>query len=237
MGTMDRTASSVKPSARRYDSSRRQAQARLTREAILDAAERQFLGNGFMATTVASIATEVGISSDTIFKSFGGKAGLVRAICHRGLEGAGPVPAEQRSDALQFRETDPFKIVQGWGALTAEVAPRAAPLQLLLAAAAQADPEMAALHAELDANRLSRMTKNAGVLADRGFLRDDLTVERAGQICWTYSSPELYRLLVLEQHWPVDEYARFVADALTTALLQPPDGIGSASPARPSARS
>jgi AcrR family transcriptional regulator len=215
---MNRRADTVKTS-RRYDSSRRQAHARLTREAILDSAQRQFLDRGFSATTVASIATEAGVSTDTIFKSFGGKPGLVKAICRRGLEGAGPIPAEQRSDALQKTETDPRKITQGFGALTAEVAPRVAPLMLLLAAAAQADPEMATLRAELDANRLVRMTHNAAVLSERGLLRPDLTVEQAGQICWTYSSPELYRLLVLEQHWSVEEYGRFVGDALTDALL------------------
>lgn len=189
------------------------------REAILDSAQRQFLEKGFGGTTIASVAAEAGASPDTIFKSYGGKAGLVKAIVQRNLEGAGPVPAEERSDMLKTTEADPRKITQGWGALTAEVAPRGAPLMLLLAAAADTDPEMAALRAELDANKLVRMTDNATVLFERGLLREDLTVRKAAQICWTYSSPELYRLLVLEQQWSLEEYGRFVGDALTAALL------------------
>ena len=81
----------------------------------------------------------------TIYKTYGGKPGLVRALCERALGGVGPVPAEQRSDALQAGETDPRKVIEGWGRLTTEVAPRIAPLLLLLRDAADGDP--AASHA------------------------------------------------------------------------------------------
>ena len=44
----------VKPK-RRYDSTGRQAQARRNREAILDAAQRQFLEGGYAATTLDEV--------------------------------------------------------------------------------------------------------------------------------------------------------------------------------------
>ena len=44
------------------------------------------------------IASAVGVSVDTIYKAFGGKPGLVRAIRERALQGDGPEPAEARSD-------------------------------------------------------------------------------------------------------------------------------------------
>src|SRR6185312_17071787 len=109
---------------RPYDSAWRQAQARQTREALLDAARRRFLAEGFAATTVAVIAADVGVSADTIYKAFGGKPGLVRAICAHALAGEGPVPAETRSDELQAHQPDPREIIRGWGQLTMEVAPR-----------------------------------------------------------------------------------------------------------------
>jgi DNA-binding transcriptional regulator YbjK len=56
----------VKPK-RRYDSTGRQAQARRSREAILDAARRQFLDAGYAATTIAAIAAEAGVSVETIY--------------------------------------------------------------------------------------------------------------------------------------------------------------------------
>src|SRR6266571_8423604 len=103
---MERTMANVKPK-RRYNSSGRQAQARRNREAILDAAQRQFLEGGYTATTIAAIAAEAGVSVETIYKAFGGKAGLVRAIYQGGLTGRDLVPAFQRSDAVRERETDP----------------------------------------------------------------------------------------------------------------------------------
>jgi AcrR family transcriptional regulator len=216
--TMERIYRPVKR-RRRYDSTRRQEQARQTREAILEVARRRFLDDGFAATTVAAIAAEVEVSVDTIYKTFGGKPGLVRAICEMGLAGEGPVHAEARSDALQTTEPDPHRIMRGIGKLAAEVAPRVAPIMLLVRDAAVTDPEMAALKAELDEQRLERMAHNARNLAEAGHLRDGLTVEHAGEIMWTYSSPELYELLVITRGWRIERLGSFIADALTAVLL------------------
>jgi len=208
----------VKPK-RRYDSARRAEQARQTRAAIIEAARQLFLRDGFAATTTASIAAEAEVSVETIYKAFGGKPGLVRAICDAALAGARPVPAETRSDQLQLHEPDPRKIVRGWGELTAEIAPRIAPIMLLVRSASAADPEMAKLLAEIDAARLSRMTANAQNLAAAGHLRDGMTAEEAGEVMWTYSSPELYELLVVKRGWPPQRYGAFIAEAMIAALL------------------
>ncbi len=213
----------VKP-RRRYDSARRAEQARQTRNAIIETARRLFLRDGFAATTIAAIAAEALVSVETIYKAFGGKPGLVRAICDAALAGGGPVPAEARSDQLQLREPDPRKIIRGWGDLTVEVAPRIAPIMLLVRSAAAADPEMAGLLTEVDAARLSRMTANAHTLAAAGHLRPDVTVEQAGEVMWTYSSPDLYELLVVKRGWPAVRYGAFIAEAMIAALL-PPDPL------------
>src|SRR5207302_10341463 len=104
--TMDLNLSPVKQK-RSYDSTRRRAQARQTREAIIDTARRLFLDDGFAPTTIAAIAAGAGVSVDTVYKAFGGKPGLVRAICQQALAGEQSVPAETRSDALQATEHDP----------------------------------------------------------------------------------------------------------------------------------
>jgi AcrR family transcriptional regulator len=203
----------VKP-RRRYESPRRAEQARQTRAEVTSAAQRLFLHSGFAATTIAVIAAEARVSAETIYKAFGGKPGLVRAICEQALAGEGPVPAETRSDDLQTSEPDPRKIIQGWGRLSAEVAPRVSPILLLLRAAACTDPEMASLREEIEASRLARMTRNARTLADGGHLRAGITAEKAGEILWTYSSPELYELLVVNRRWPPEEYGTFIAEAM-----------------------
>ena len=169
MCTMDRAAGDVKP-RRRYDSTGRRRRAEQARVAILDAARTMFLADGYARTTIAGIAGEANVSVETIFKAFGGKAGLVRAIWERGLEGAGPVPAEQRSDAMRTSATDPRTIIDTWGRFTTEVAPLSAPILLLVRTAAAVDAEMEALLEETSRARLARMEVNARDLLDRGML-------------------------------------------------------------------
>jgi AcrR family transcriptional regulator len=217
--TIDPSAAPV--NSRPYDGSRRRERAGRNREAILVAARSRFLDVGFAATTIASIAADARISPDTIYKSFGGKPGLVRALCERALEGTGPGPAQQRSDAMQAAEQDPARLLRGLGTLTTEVAPQIAPLLLLLAAAAQTDEEMGRLRTELDDSRLARMTDVARSLAAKTSLRAGVTARRAGEIMWTYSSPELYGLLVITRGWTPARYGKFVGESLVAALLPP----------------
>jgi AcrR family transcriptional regulator len=204
---------------RPYDGSRRRERARLNRDRIIEAAERGFLRDGYGATTISAIALDADVSADTIYKSFGGKAGLVRAIRVKALEGEGPVPAEQRSDAVQTVAPDGRSIIEAWGALTAEVAPKVAPILLLMRAAAAIEPEGRALLEELDTDRMRRMTQNARRLRDAGHLRDGIAVKQAADILFTYSAPELYELLVLRRGWSPKRFGAFVADAMIHALL------------------
>jgi AcrR family transcriptional regulator len=206
---------------RRYDSSGRRERARQTREQITDAARELFLTRGYAATTVAAVAAAAHVSVETIYKGFGGKPGLVRAIVDKGLAGAGPVPAEQRSDHIRDTEPDPRCILTAWGTFVTEIAPRTMPIISLARDAAASDPEIAALLEELSASRHRRMTLNARGLADAGHLRPGIAPEQAADILWTYSSPELYELLVTRRGWPVEQYGRFVGQALIAALLPP----------------
>ncbi len=209
----------VKSLRRRYDSSGRRAQARRSREAVVDAAERQFLEAGYAATTVAAVAREAGVSVKTVYKAFGGKPGLVRAIYERGLTGRGAVPAYQRSDEMRAREDDPRTIMRKWGSLTAEVASTVTPILLLIRSAAATDANMAALLEDSNDHRLERMRHNACALADRGFLRNGVTPAQATDILWTCSSPELYELLVLQRGWSLPQFGRFVAELMIGTLL------------------
>lgn len=204
---------------RLYDARRRREQASRSRDNAIEAAERRFLRNGYANTTIAEIADDAAVSVDTIYKSFGGKAGLIRAIRARALLGEGTVAAERRSDALHTDGADPRKIIEGWGELTTEVAPRAAPILLLVRDAAATDPELRTLLEELDADRLRRMMDNARRLHEGGHLRKGLTVARAAEVLWAYSSPELYELLVQRRAMPLKDYGRFIAEAISAAVL------------------
>ncbi|HXQ55231.1 MAG TPA: TetR/AcrR family transcriptional regulator [Actinomycetes bacterium] len=210
----------VKPK-RRYDSSGRQAQARRTREAILDAAQRQFLDGGYAATTIAAIAAEAGVSVETIYKAFGGKPGLVRAIYDRGLAGREPVPAFQRADAIRERQTDPRAIMRNWGTLTSEVSSIVSPIERLVRAAAASDRDMAALLKAHNDVREQRARHHARFLKQRGYLREGVSLAQATDILWTCTSDELYDLLVTQRGWSLPRFARFLGDYLIAALLPP----------------
>lgn len=204
--------------ARTYDSNGRHERARLQHAATLDTAASLFRTHGYALTTVESIAQAAGISAATIYKSYGGKAGLVRSLCHCALAGVGPVPAEVRSNALRAG-CDVLQVIEGWGHLLAEVSPRVAPLLLLLRDAAGGDPEANALHDELERDRLARMADNADYLGRGGHLRSGVTTSDARDILWTCSSPELYDLLIDRRSWTIAKYRRFVTDMMTNMLV------------------
>jgi AcrR family transcriptional regulator len=218
---------------RRYDATRRRHEATRNRERVLDVAEEILLGQGYAETTVSAIARAADVSAELIYKSFGGKAGLVRAIQRRGLRGTGPVPAETRSDAISASELNAATIIREWATLATEVAPRVSPIMLLIRAAAANDHDLVELLEEIAAQRLKRMTHNAERLIRHPEVRPHLSVEQIRDILWTYSSPELYQLLVLQRGWTLTAYRDFLFHGMTAQLLNPDETAARRSPERP----
>jgi AcrR family transcriptional regulator len=214
---MDPAVGAVKP--RSYDASRRRAEAARTRDRVLDAAEQLFLERGYAATTVAAVASNAGVSTELIYKTLGGKAGMVREIQARGLLGAGPVPAPARSDAVAATDIDARTLLHEWSRFTIEVSPRTAPILILVRAAAAHDAELADLLAEMTAQHLERMALNARRLLAHPGLRPGLSADRVRDVLWTYTSPELYDRLVGQRGWSLDDYADFVFRGMCGQLL------------------
>lgn len=206
---------------RRYDSRGRAAQAQRNRSTILDAAQRQFLEQGYVTTTVSSIARDAGVSVETVYKAFGGKADVVRAIYERGLAGRHQASAYQRSDEMREHETDPRRILRFWARLIAELAPEVSPIRLLMRSAAATDPDLAQVLKQGDEERLQRMRHNARFLAKRGYLRPGLTPTQAADLLWTCTSAELYELFVVRRGRSLRRFERFVGDLMLAALLPP----------------
>lgn len=201
---------------RRYDGAARRAQAEQVRATLIGAAREMLLREGYAALTIPKLARACGVSAESVYKRFPGKPALVRAVVEHALRGIGPVAAETRSDALATG--DLHTLLQGWGQLSAEVAPGVAPILLLVQVAAAHDPELAGLARELDENRRSRMTENARRLAQAGHLPAGMSIAQAGDILWTYSSPEVYELLVKRSGWNRQQYAAFITAGMTGHL-------------------
>ena len=215
---MDPHPELVKP--RRYDSSRRRADASRTSDQVLEVAERLLLRDGYARTTVAAIAASAGVSPELVYKRFGGKAGLVREIQRRGLLGRGPVAAPDRSDELAATTVDARALLWAWTGLSTEVAPRVAPVMTLIRSAAASDADVADLLEQMSAQRLERMALNAQRLTEHAGVRRDLTVEQVRDVLWTYTAPELYDLLISQRGWTVDAYREFLFRAMSSHLLE-----------------
>jgi AcrR family transcriptional regulator len=210
----------VKP-RRRYDSRRRQEQARANRWAVLQAAHHLFLERGFASTTMPAIAEAAGVSVPTVYKAFGNKPRLAKAVFDVAMAGDDePVPMLQRPSLGRVRdEPDPRTKLRLYGEFLAEVAPRHVPVQLVIRDAAAIDPEAREVWAELQAERLKGMSLFARALHDDGHLRPGISTNEARDVLWTYNSAELFQLLVLERGWSPKRYGRWVADALIAALI------------------
>lgn len=211
------------PRPRAYDGRRRQEAAEEARKRVLAESRKLFLAGGYGRTTIAAIARAAGVSKESVYKGFGGKPGLVRAIYDQSLLGAGGPPAEERSDHAQTTVTDPRELMARLGRFTTEVSPLGSPVFLLIRdAAASGDPDMAALLLDVDDARYRRMLHNARQVLARGFLRADLTEEEAADVMFTCTSAELYENLVLKRGWSAERYGRFIARTLAANLLPEP---------------
>jgi AcrR family transcriptional regulator len=65
---------------RSYDASGRREQARARRLGVVLAARDLFERDGFRPTTIAAIAAHAGVSAESIYKGFGAKAAVTKAV-------------------------------------------------------------------------------------------------------------------------------------------------------------
>lgn len=215
----------VKP-RRRYDSTRRQAQAAQTRQDILDAAHQLFLERGYAGATLAAIAKAAGVVVETIYRAYGSKAELFKAVVRAAVAGGAAraqVPVEQRpAIAAVIAEPDPHRQLELYAATQPGIHARAGPLLRVLIGAAAADPELARLWNQIEDERLNGQGRLVQLLADRGVLRPELPVQEARDLLWTLSSLPVHDLLVLRCGWSPERYRDWLAAALSRELLPDP---------------
>lgn len=211
------------PRSRSYDARRRQEAAEESRKRVLAQSRALFLDRGYGRTTIAAIAHAAGVSKESVYKGFGGKPGLVRAIYEQSLLGAGGPPAEERSDRAQVTVMDPRELMEQFGRFVTEISPLGSPVYLLIRdAAASGDHDMAALLRDVDDERYQRMLHNARQVLGRGFLRPGLTSDEVADVMFMSTSAELYETLVLKRGWSAERFGRLVARTLAANLL--PEG-------------
>ena len=215
-------AAETGPKTRRYHSPRRKQQAAATRNAILDAAERLFIRDGYVATSMAAIAKEAGVAPKTVYIAFETKSGLLRALWHRNLRGGREdVPV---ADQAWFREVieqpDPEKALRLNARNSRQVKTRIASLGEVIFSAAAADPEIKRLLDRIWSQFYDNQRDVVKALHRRGALKPGLGVNRAADVLWTLNHPNVYLLLLESRGWTPEEYERWLGDISCAELLR-----------------
>jgi AcrR family transcriptional regulator len=212
----------VKP-RRSYDSRRRREQAAQTRQEILGAAGKLFRTQGYSGTSMVRVAAEAGVVVETIYRTFGSKAGLFRAVMEAVVAGGsarGDVPVEQRpAIRAVIDEPDPRRQVALYVATQPGIHRRAGPLLRALRDGMASDRELRPVWDEMEAWRLDGQGRFVAMLANKGALRPGLSVERARDVVWTLCSLAVHDLLVVDRGWTAERYREWLTDVLTCELL------------------
>jgi AcrR family transcriptional regulator len=206
---------------RTYDSSLRKEQASQTRLRILDSAQRLFSDRGYGATTMEAIATDAGVATDTVYASFGNKAGVLHRLLDVRVGGdEAPVAILDREGPQKVRrEPSQRRQVAVFGADVARILERVRPVDDIMRGASGVDPEIAALRTRMQGLRYENMRQLVSWLASRGPLRGGISEEEAAAIVWTLASPGVHGLLRRDRGWSLDRYVAWLSDTLTRTLL------------------
>jgi len=193
------------------------------RARVLSAAGQLFLDKGYAETSMPEIAQVAGVSVQTVYKAFANKATLLKAVFDVSVAGDDdrtPMAEREVIGAIRAEPDATQKIVRYTRHL-AEGAHRIAPVQLLARDAAGADSAAARVWAQMRQEMLTAMTYFAADLIDTGQVHAGLAPDEVRDVLWTYHSPELYELLVLQRGWTAERYGRFLGEAMINALIEP----------------
>ncbi|WP_245234225.1 TetR/AcrR family transcriptional regulator [Mycobacterium sp. PS03-16] len=204
---------------RGYQSDLRAAQALATRRAVIAAAARLFVAEGYGATTVDAIAEAAGVSRKTVFTAVGGKAELLKAALDRAVAGDdAAVPIIERADVRRaLAADDPHVVVRGAIRAAVQINARAADLARVLESAADGIPEMKPLLVEAREQRLA----DARAVAQRLAAIDALAgpVDDAADVLYAAIDPHLFDTLVRQRGWAPARFEAWLADLAIGQLL------------------
>ena len=205
---------------RSYDASGRRAQARARRLAVVLAARDLFERDGYRPTTIAAIAAHAGVSAESVYKGFGTKAALAKAVFDLALAGDDePVTVAERP-AMQAVRDEPDvrrKIAMFVDGLAQRQA-RSARVTILIRDGRHVDDSLAPVWAKLHDEGLTGMTTLGRHLLETGQLRDGIGLDEVRDVLWNYLAIDHYERLVLSRGWSLERYSRWLADAITSAL-------------------
>jgi AcrR family transcriptional regulator len=205
---------STTSSRRRYDSSRRQADALARQQRVLEAATELFLEQGYGATSIDQIAAAAGVSSQSIYATFESKAGILERAVHLARTGdaAGSVSASSQGAAV-LGQPDLLGRCRAIAALLRKVYDRSAALTALVEQASASDPALADLHARFRVQRRAAVDALSADVPTKD-LRSGRTRAEALDAMTFLAAAHTYTELVDGMGWTPARYERWLADAL-----------------------
>lgn len=209
------------PAKRTYNAARRRQQAELTRQAIIESAQRLFDERGYAATTIETIAQEAGVATETVYAVFGNKAAILHKILDVRLVGDyDSTPFFNRPfihEALQ--QPNPRDLIAHFAHDMFRIMTRVSPVFALMRSTAKGDEEISALLQNVLQSRRQGMMVFVNGLLQFGPLRAEMTPEQAGDTVFALSSPEVFTLLTRDLSWSEDQYVHWLSDAIEQLLL------------------
>lgn len=201
---------------------RRAAQARATRDLIVDTAASLFRARGYRATSVTAIAAGAGVVVQTIYNAVGNKAALLNAVLDRTVSGPDApraVPEFMRERMAATRDAaSAIDVLADW---LAEVNERAAGVFGLIRQAAAIDPEVAGLERGRSLQRLENYREAARAVRERGALGTSPSDEQAAAAIFAIGHPDVYRSLTHDAGWSAADYRSWLGTSLAGALAVP----------------
>ncbi len=189
----------------------RQQQAEATRIRIAEAARHLFATRGYSATSIAAVATEAGVATRTVYAAFGTKREILSLICERWLEAAG---ARQYATAVLAEPDARARLRAAAGWLANLYSAGFDVVEILDAATDEDEQTRELLRAKL-AGRNQVMDAMTGSVADR----IDGDPAQLSSIFRAMAAPGVYRELVVNSGWSVEEFTEFVGDSLIRAAF------------------
>jgi AcrR family transcriptional regulator len=207
-------------SPRPYRSPRREAQARATREAILDAARRRFATDGYVATTIDAVAADADVSPATVYTAFGSKRALLTATADTAVVGdTEPVPLAGRKWVQDLHAlAEPADRVRVLFAGLRAVYERTSALEAAVEEAAATDTELAALYAEYLRRQRQDAKRFRSLIAKDRTIFPGVSPEHDSDAVWTIAGPATYRRLTNDCGWTPAQWENWIV-ALTNRLL------------------
>ena len=120
------------------------------------------------------------------------------------------------------REPNPHQQLALFAQIATRIGNRSAAINEIMAQAAGADAEIAAIYQQQRQSRYKDERRIARSLTRKGALREGLSETQAADIIWAIATTRTYRALVGERRWTTDQYEHWLKDLLARALLAEP---------------